>query len=207
MKIKRENATYKYDASVKRLSEVLLEYSVLDVAFSLLITSLWLPNIASEVKQQLLYSIFLSTMLDSFSTQDKILSYSDFRLFFDKIANLLPEFPGIEDYVPETDWGDVKFHHNDWDYRIFYGSDIENVYDYLMLFQVLYSSRDEEYLTLEFRSPAQELQACLSLQDEIISGITTQPQGEKLDINSGDFKVPPENYWKQSLEFFQTFNF
>lgn len=196
----------KFQKAVADINQFYSLYSIEDIAFSLLVSSLWLPNISSLVKHQFLYAVFMNIPPSAFSLKNKINTYDDFCKFISKIYSLTPEFPFLEDYVPELDWGDVKFHHNDKDYKIFYGCEIENVYDYLMLFQVLYSSRDEDYLLLECKSPVRELQECLSLQDAIISGITTQPLGENLDISHGDIKVPPENYWKQSSEFFQKFN-
>lgn len=206
MTIKQPSSVDDYDKAVISIRSVLCEHSLKDVALSLLVSSLWLPNIASAVKYQLLYAIFLSTAKNKFSKKDKVRTYEDFKSFLNRIYFLLPEFPWIEDYVPEPDWGEIKFHHKDRDYRIFYGNEIGNVYDYLMLFQILYSSRDDDYLRLESRSPSQELQECLSLQDAIISGITTQPAGGKLDISPGDLQIPPENYWNQSTEFFQKLN-
>ena len=134
MTIKQPSSVKDYDKAVTSIRSVLCEYSLKDVALSLLVSSLWLPNIASAVKYQLLYAIFLSTARNKFSKKDKVRTYNDFKSFLNRIYSFLPEFPWIEDYVPEPDWGEIRFHHRDRDYRIFYGNEIGNVYDYLMLF-------------------------------------------------------------------------
>lgn len=195
-----------FQSVITEIRKVLTQYSTKDIAFSLLISNLWLPNIASPVKHQLLYAIFLNTIPNRFSKKDKVTSYNEFCGFLERVFSLLPEFPWIEDYVPESDWGNVKFHHDGSDHRIFYGNEIGNIYDYLMLFQVLYSSRNKDYLKLTSRSPLKELKSCLELQDAIISGITKQPAGEELDVSPGDLEKPPEDYWKQSLKFWGKFN-
>jgi hypothetical protein len=206
MKSRRHSESIVYMQLLGKLRSLYCEYRFEDVAFSILVLSLWLPNIASGVKHLFLYSILLSIDPESFSKKNHIQSYKDFKQFIKKIIPFLPDFPWIEDFVPETDWGDVKFNHNGRDYKIYYGCEIENIYDYLTLFQFLYSSRDGDYLSLVSRSPAQELVDCLSLQDEIISGITTQPISKKIVISPGEITIPPENFWKQSMEFFKSFN-
>ncbi len=197
MTIKQKGNGNEHDKVVANIRKILCQYSIKDVAYSLLISSLWLPNIASAVKHQLLYAIFLSIDEDKFSEKDRVYKYKDFTVFLSKLYSFLPEFPWIEDYVPEPDWGNLRFHLENKDYKFFYGSEISNVYDYLILFQVLYASRDKDYKKMESRSPSQELQMCLSLQNAIISGITTQPAEADLDISPGDLETPPEDYWTQ----------
>lgn len=184
----------------------LCNFSVKDNVFSLLVSNLWLPNISSGIKHQLLYGILLSTDPETFSKESKIKKYKDFESYIKNLYSLIPEFPWLEDYVPETDWGEIKFHHKEKDYKIFYGNEIGNVFDFLMLFQQIYSSYDEKYIELESRSPSEELAECLSLQDILISSITVQPGGEKLKISPGDLATPSEEFWNELAKVFEKFN-
>lgn len=192
-----------FDSSVKAISKVLRRYSVQDIATSLFVSSMWLPNIASPIKHELLAVIFASLKPDEFSDTNSIISYDDSRDLLKEIYSLLPVFPRIEDYIPESDCGDVKFHHSGRNYRIFYGVEIENVYDFLTLFQMLHCSLEKEYLESVNRSPTKELQQCLQLQDEIITAITSQPLTKEIpEVSLGHLEVPPPSFWENASSFY-----
>jgi hypothetical protein len=113
----------------------------------------------------------------------------------------------LEDYIPEPDWGDVKFYHNKRPYKIFYGQELSNVYDYLMLFQMLYLPFDNEYKILTGRSPTKELAFCLLLQDKIISGIKSQIKFEELSgLSPGHIEIPSFDFWESALKFYSQFD-
>jgi len=191
--------------SIKAISKIFCKYSILDVATSLFISDMWLPNIASSVKHQLLMTIFASLKPEKFSAVDSITSYHHFRSFLEAIYGLLPSFPMIEDYIPELDWGEVKFHHEQRNYRIFYGSEIEHIYDFLVAFQILHCSFDEEYVEHTCRSPKEELRYCLQLQDRIISGIISQARPEELlDISRGHLEIPSLSFWEDASRFYKS---
>lgn len=191
-----------FNSSAKKISSIFQGYSVKDLVIALFVSDIWLPNIASQVKHQFLYAIFISIEKDKFNKTNRIYSYNDFKIFLGKVYPLLTSFPYMEDYVPELDWGDVKFHHKEINYKIFYGCEIGNIYDYLMLFQMLFTSLDEEYLKYSCRSPSDELRQCLVLQNEIISQITTQLKSQEFrQISPGHIEIPPLNFWKEASIF------
>ncbi len=171
---KRLRAEYskKFDEGVASISEILGRYSALDVAASIFVSSLWLPNIACLVKHEFLLAVFLSKTPDSFCTTQKITTYVDFSRFLEEIKPYLPTFHELEDYVPESDWGDVKFHHEGKNYRMFYGSDLESPYDFLTEFQMTHCSLEEDFVRKSGRSPSRELSLTLKMQDDILSRIT-----------------------------------
>ena len=140
-----------------------------------------------------------------FSKKNRIKSYEDFKKFCETLYGAVPDFPFMEDYVPEIDWGDVKFHHREKNYKIFYGCEIENIYDFLELFTVLHSRHDKEYADITGRSPMNELELCLKLQDHIIISLNTQPDPNSVDIASGHIEVPHEEFWKEASEFYSDF--
>ena len=122
-----------FDSSVKAISNGYLKYNIQDVATSLFASNLWLPNIASPIKHQLLLSIFATLKPEEYSNSKTIASYDDFKNLLQELYPLLPPFEMLEDFVPEADWGDVKFYHEERIFKIFYGSELSNVYDYLTL--------------------------------------------------------------------------
>ncbi len=181
------------------------KYSVEDVAISLFVSNMWLPNIASQVKHQLLIAIFATVMPEEFSTEDIINTYEGFSAFLEKIYNLLPAFPSLEDYIPEPDWGEIKFHHDEKNYKMFYGNELSNVNEYLEIFQMVYGPYKEEYYRHCHRDPALELRYCLTLQETIIEGITAQPDSKTLDIEPGHIEIPPKEFWENAKTFYTAF--
>lgn len=200
--INSKSKNISFNSSAKKISAIFQEYSVEDLATALFVSDTWLPNIASQVKHQFLYTIFASIEKNKFNKSNRISSYNDFKIFLGKVYPLITSFSCMEDYVPEPDWGDVKFHHREINYKIFYGCEIGNIYDYLMLFQMLFTSLDEEYLKYSHRSPSDELRQCLVLQNEIISQITTQLKSQEFrQISPGHIETPPLNFWKDASIF------
>ena len=189
----------------EKLHKIFGRYSVLDAAISLFTSSLWLPNIASPIKHIYLTAVFVSMNPKFFSKKDQIKCYGDFKEFCETLYKAVPNFPIMEDCVPEIDWGDVKFHHREKNYRIFYGCEIENIYDYLELFRILHEGHDENYIDITGRSPMDELELCLELQDHIIASIKTQPDPNSVDILPGHIEVPSEEFWKETSEFYSNF--
>lgn len=200
------NNNQAFERAVQKVSQIFCEYSFEDVATTLFVSVTWLPNVASPIQHQLLTAILASLKPQRFQESNQISSYEDFTSLLEEVYPLLPSFPMLEDYVPEPDWGDVKFHHEGFDYKIFYGSELSNVYDYLMLFQILYASLDTEYQKYSGRSPGDELRRCLALQDRIISEITSQPHDRQLKrISPGDVETPPSHLWEEVSSFFSNF--
>ncbi len=196
-----------FDLAVQEIHKIYSEYGVYDVAASLFISCIWLPNIASPIKHQLLAAIFASFKPEEFSNSKSINNYSEFTNFLEKIHAVLPTFFMLEDYIPEIDWGDVKFYNDQKIYKIFYGQELCNVNEYLTLFQMLYLPFDEEYQTITSRSPSKELRYCLQLQDEIILAIDVQPKPENIkNISPGHMETPPIQFWEKTLEFYKNFD-
>jgi len=134
----RRNNDRSFNAAVAGLRELLGHYSAEDIAVSLFASSMWLPNIAAPVKHLAWAAVFVSMKADEFVGTPQISTYADFRAFVERLHPMLPRLSEMEDYVPECDWGDVKFHHQGSNYRIFYGCEIGNIYDWLMAYQVMY---------------------------------------------------------------------
>jgi len=182
-------------------------YSVKDVAETLFISSLWLPNISSWLKHQIIVAAFISTKPETFSESDKITCYDDFKALAEKIYPLLPSMPSLEDYVPQLDWGDVRYFFEDKSYKIFYGCNIETVHDFIYVFDLMFASRDDVLQPIVARSPRTELTTCLELQNTIITCID-QPT-DKINfenIEPGYTEVPPETFWSDARAYYHAFD-
>ncbi|MBI2641587.1 hypothetical protein HYW87_03275, partial [Candidatus Roizmanbacteria bacterium] len=191
--------------TISKIRSLFRIYSIYDVACSLFASSLWLPNNGSGVKHLLLVSIFASLKPGEFNSENRIKNYEQFKSFCEQLYRLTPSFPSMEDYIPNFDWGTVKFHHNKVNYKIFYGTEISHIYDFLMAFQLVYVSFDIEYKALSGRSPSTELRQCLSIQNKIIGHIDSQPPEEKMaKISLGHIEIAPKKFWTQALRMFDT---
>jgi len=194
-----------FQSNIESIAAIFREYSLEDVAKSIFVSNLWLPNIHSTVKHQLLTSIFATLKPEEFSTKDQIIAYEGFKSFLVKVYNIVPSFPTLEGYIPQPDWGEVKFHCEGKNYKMFYGNELSNVYDYLILYQMLYEPYENEYMQHAQRSPTYELRYCLRLQEDVIEGITVQPDPEKLRISSGYLEIPLIEFWENAQSFFSEF--
>jgi hypothetical protein len=196
-----------FDNGVAGISKLLGGYSAIDIATSVFVSGLWLPNLASLVKHQYILAIFLSKDPASFAATDRISTYADFSHFLESVKAYLPTFFRLEDYVPESEWGEVKFHHFGKSYRIFYGSDLETPYDFLTHFQMMFCSLENEFFGAIGRSPSEELRLTLKFQDDIIARITRQPVNRDLsEIRPGHLEIPSEEFWNDARSFLSQYS-
>jgi hypothetical protein len=193
-------------STLTAIRQLLGQYSPGDIALALFASSLWLPNIAAPMKHLVWAMVFASMKADEFTGARHISMHADFREFTEQLYPTLPQFSQMEDYIPECDWGDVRFHHEGSNYRIFYGCEIGNIYDWLMAFQAMYCSLDQEYYEHSKRSPVDELRQCLALQDHIIAYIGAQPSTDVLDLAPGHIELPSEEFWLNARAFCQEYH-
>lgn len=180
------------------------EYSFTDWAKSLFALNLWLPNIGSGAKFQFLYTL-LENLPGRASTPDKIGTYEDFRRFAEGLLTVIPEFEMFEDYVPEPDWGDIKYFFGVRFFRIFYGGELESAVDHYYAFEILHTGFDGYYREKLGRSAVADLELCLSVQHSILDGIE-HPVPEPESIEPGGFEIPTEEFWKARVDFLESYS-
>lgn len=179
-------------------------YSFNDWAKSLFVLSLWLPNIGSGVKLQFFYTL-LEHSPGQASTPDKIETYQDFRAFAEYILTFLPDFGMFEDYIPEPDWGDIKYFFGDQFFRIFYGGELESAVDHYYAFEILHTGFDDYYREKLGRSALDDLEMCLSVQHSILDAIE-HPVPEPESIEAAGFEIPTKEFWKQCMDFLESYS-
>lgn len=187
------------------LSEFLRNYSFDDVAKSFFVISLWLPNRSSLVKLQYMY-LYLEAVHYQLQAENRIEAYSDFRSFTENLFKLIPSFPSIEDYVPEADWGDIKYYFEKRFYKIFYGGDLSNPYDFYYSYELIHRPSTEYYISLIERSPLAEMELCLGLQDEILSNLDQEHTAGEESVYPGHIECPSEEFMENSFRFLDTFS-
>jgi hypothetical protein len=205
-KLAQNESEIDFKERVKRVEAIFEVYDFVSVYRAIFIIQNWLPNISSQIRTLLQNTILAKNPIESFKGKKAINRHEEFVEFYESITPALPEFIHMEDYVPEPDWGEVKFHIERRDYKILYGCEISNIYDYLSLFQLLYCSYDEEYTKATNRSPAKELEIILASQETIIECIPQQPKIEHSSIELGHFECPPEYFFESAMQFLRNFN-
>lgn len=188
----------------EKLKKLLLKYSFSDLLQSFFVLDLWLPNITSPIKIQYLY-VFLESIWEELSAKKKINSYKDFEIFCRKLFILLPSFEIIEDYVPEADWGEVKYFLDNKRYKIFYGSEISNSYDFYYSFEIIHKPFEKIYHTLINRCPILELRFCLETQDYILNNLKQSKNVKKDVVKPGDINIPSSKFWQNCYNFIEQY--
>jgi len=164
------------------------EYQAEDVFISLCISDLWLPNISSQVKHTLAWMVACSMPVSAFNGTSEIESYSDFKLFIEKLYAALPQFPTLEDYVPETDWGEIRYLSKGVPLRIFYGNVVERISDFITAFQLVHKDEDQANKDIHF---------ALLVQNYILTHVDKGIAGSTDDIEIGHLEPPSEEFWRK----------
>lgn len=123
----------------QQLAELFSQYNAKDVAIALGVSELWLPNIASPVKHHFAMCVFVSMREDQFNQSNGIDGYVAFCDFIRKVYALLPNFPSLEDFIPEPDWGSVRVVSQSLRLKVFYGGSVERITDFIEAFKLKYT--------------------------------------------------------------------
>jgi hypothetical protein len=180
-----------YCQLTQKLSSLFSRYLAKDVYLSLLTSELWLPNIGSQVKHWFCYAVFCSMHREDFVGARPIDNFIALNEFLSELYATLPEFPMLEDYVPEGDWGEVRYLFGAQQFHIFYGQNVERIVDFAKAFELLNESNSEALADLHYS---------LKVQDLIIRSINRQTVGDVTDIDAGHIEIPSEIFWRQCIE-------
>jgi hypothetical protein len=176
----------KFDKVQPDLEAIFTTYSAEDVILTLGVSDLWLPNIASQIKHFFAFGIFAAIAPDRFNSNSRIENYDAFCDVLKRIHEILPTFPTLEDYVPEADWGEVRSHWQGKSLRLFYGSALERVPDFVEAFRL---TNADKPLALD------DMYTAILLQDRILTSIDRSLVGDAGDISPGHIEIPPEPFW------------
>lgn len=175
-----------FEATCDALSSHFAEYAASDVAIALSVSDLWLPNRSSQVKHALAAAVFVAMPEEMFTEATRIESYDRFKLFIEKAYDLLPDFASLEDFVPEADWGEIKYLLGDSTFNIFYGGAVERISDFIAAFELVHAGNLQ---------PNVDMQCALSVQDYVIRHVEPQIAGSAERVDSGHIEIPSEDFW------------
>lgn len=190
-----------FAASVEKTKELFKAYSIEDIAKALFVSDIWLPNISSGVKHFYFVATLCSMDKEEFAQKSSIIDYKYFKEFLCSLYATAPSFVSLEDFVPEADWGEIKYAIGHKHYRVFFGGNLDDSFDYLKTFELLFTPFDEKFKQLINRVPSVELKSALLLEEAILTGIQQRPEDLK-EISSGHIEVPPEDFWQAASSFY-----
>lgn len=170
-----------------QLISFLREYYPEELIVAINIVELWPPNISATFKQSILLNTFLSIPEKKFKCNKTIKTYEEFERFTEYLITIFPDFPMMEDYVPEIDWGEVKFELDNQLYNIFYGGVIERVPDFIHAFLIVHGDKPD---VLE------AISCVLQVQDYVINQLKHIIELPK-SIDSGYLEVPSIQFWTE----------
>ena len=177
--------------SGKALGKLFTQYSAEDVVLALGVSDLWLPNISSQVKHHFALGIAISMLPGQFAAAKSLDTYTRFTDFIESVYKLLPTFPSLEDFVPETDWCDVHVASNGRHPSIFYGSSVERIPDFIEAFCLLRANQS---------GALKDMATAVALQDYVISHVQLEIVGSANEISPGHIETPSEPYWTACRE-------
>ncbi|HUX65210.1 hypothetical protein [Sulfuricella sp.] len=175
-----------FQTSCGRVRAVLTRFHPGDALTAVNISDLWQSNRASQVKHQLAFSLLVSTPADSF-TPARMTNYEDFAGFCGALIDALPDFPMLEDYVPEADWGEVKVLLGQEPVAILHGGPVQRIVDHMEAFRICHGKGTQAVADLE---------RAIRLQGELLRQVPRNGGDQADESNPGHIEVPPASFWE-----------
>lgn len=170
-----------------KLTALFARYTADDVIVSLNISDLWIPNISSQIKHTLAFCAAISMDRSEYSGRCDIGTYIEFKEFAESLYELLPEFPMLEDYIPEPDWGEVWHESIGSRLKIFYGGAIERIPDFISAFLMTHAENPDAL---------EDMHAVLQAQDVVLNAVSSEDAGSIDNIQTGHIELPTEAFWE-----------
>ena len=174
-----------FDKCLKATRLLLGQYKRLDAAIALSVSELWPANSGSPIKHIFAWGVLLDLPHDG-QVGRTIASYEDFKAFAEALYEAWPEFPILEDFSPEADWGQTKTRLGRSFVPIFYGSCIERTPDMIEAFRITYAHVPEAQADMDL---------AVALQARIIESMPELRATDAGEPQKAYVEVPPNDFW------------
>jgi len=161
------------------------QYKRLDAAIALSVSELWPANAGSPIKHIFAWGVLLD-LPDDGQGRMPIASYEDFKAFAETLYETWPEFPMLEDFTPEADWGQIKVRLGREFVPMFYGSCIERTPDFVEAFRITYAHIPEALAQMDI---------AIALQARIIEAMPDLGAAPAEESQRAHVEVPPKDFW------------
>src|SRR5690606_32305230 len=108
------------------------------------------------------------------------------KAFTEALYAAWPEFPMLEDFSPEADWGQTKVGLAQDFVPMFYGSCIERTPDFVEAFRITYAHVPEALAHMDL---------AVALQARIIESIPALGIADAAEAQRAHVEVAPEDFW------------
>lgn len=186
MEERRRAFEEEFQASCGRVRAVLTRFHPGDALTAVNISDLWQPNRASQVKHLLAFSLLMATPADSFAPA-RMTTYEDFAGFCGALTEALTDFPTLEDYVPESDWGEVKVLLGHEPVAILHGGPVQRIVDFMEAFRICHGDSSNAVADLE---------CAIRLQAELLRLMPHNGSDQDDGPIPGHVEVPPAPFWE-----------
>lgn len=174
-----------FGRAFQHLKTLLTAYAAGDALVALNVMDLWPANVSAQAKSQLAFAAYLSIAPDKFASA-KLDSHDKFNQFCRSLIEVLPSFPVLEDYWPESDWGIVRWIDGINSRPTFYGGVVQRIPDFIQAFQILYGDSSEAMNDLRYAR---------RMQSTILEAVSAPDCLALDDVACGHIEVPPEWFW------------
>lgn len=165
---------------------VLGRYRRIDTAIALSVSDLWPANTASPIKHIFAWDVLLD-LGQSDPDAQPIASYAEFQAFAKALYAAWPDFPSLEDFAPEADWGQTRVCLGLDFVPMFYGSCIERTPDFVEAFRITYADHPEALAHMDLT---------VATQARIIEAIPDMRTAPVSELRCGYVEIPPGDFWE-----------
>lgn len=176
-----------FHVSQENTRKVLRQYRRIDAMLALSISDLWPENVASPVKHLFAWSTLLALAENEVGVMT-ISNYQEFKEFMEALYASWPDFPMLEDFSPEADWGKVRVRLGSRIISMFYGSCVERTPDFVEAFRITYAHIPEALAQMDL---------AVAVQASIIDAIPSLQIVSVPTPGHGYVTTPPEEFWKE----------
>ncbi|SCB92880.1 MULTISPECIES: hypothetical protein [Snodgrassella] len=172
-------------SSINKMKLLFRQYKLLDIALAISVSELWPMNVTSPAKHALAWSILLELSEDEVEAKS-ISDYKEFSFFLTELYKIWPEFPSLEDYSLQADWGQIKVRLGSEFVPIFYGSDLNRVPDFIESFRISFADNPEALADMDL---------VIAIQSYMINSFDGFANVDVSQPEKGYVEVPPKNFW------------
>jgi len=174
-----------FEHAFQHVKTLLTAHEARDVLVALNVLNLWPANVSAQAKCQLAFAAYLSMAPDEFASV-KLDSPDQFSHFCQSLIEVLPSFPVLEDYWPESDWGVVRWNDGINSRPTFYGGAVQRIPDFIQAFQILHG---------DYSEAMNDLRCARRMQSTVLEAVPAPVSLALDDAACGHIEVPPEWFW------------
>lgn len=184
--LRREAVEKEFAQHVEAVRTIIARYEPFDAALAISVSDLWPANAASPIKHILAWAILAGMECPPEEDVLRITTYEEFKAFTKALIEAYPNFPMLEDFVPEIDWGEVRVPLHDELVPMFYGSCIERTPDFVEAFRITQASNEQALADMDL---------AIAIQSHVLCSLPKFANQSEVDVTAGHIEIPTAEFW------------